>query len=259
MFRVPSYCFFPEVAFAFPPAQPGQPTYLYDNVFKMCAICKDSSNKEVEMPLVAKEGSDLLEFEISPGVWWKSGVPTSMLAAMQKPTAVQKRPAAAAAATTKSAKIQKTEAQQPAQQPATEQPATEQPAQQPATEHPAKTEAQQPATEQAAKTEAQQPATEQPAAEPSNQQSRIRVSGKQTLVSGVIMVHAKKGNERAYALAKVGVKKRLLMEISKHASPNYLNLVKRVCGEMSSLVSNGVDFTTLKAWARAKRANLLAV
>ena len=235
---LPTLVYFPEAAFALPAAaESGLPTYLYDNIFKMCAICRDNDNQELSLPLVAR-GSELLEFEIQPGQWWKSGVPATMADPVLK-----KRPAAAAAAATPSAS-KKQKVAEPAQQP------SEQPAQQ-SSEQPADQPSEQPADQ-----------PEKPAEESSEQptdQPRLKISGKQTLVEGIIMVHAKTGKERAYCLAKIGKSKPFLVEISKHASPKYLELVKGLCVEMSSWVSKGVDFNTLKAWAKAKKTSLLTM
>ena len=211
------------------PKAPLAPAYLYDNVFKMCAICKSAEGQEVSFPLEAKDGHELLHFQPAPGVWMMSGVPKQMLDA--KAGGVKKRPSAKATAEPK-AKMQKSEA---------------------------------PAEPLAAATAAEQPdqstppavAATEPAAKP-----KLRVRGKtkfedDQVVGSVFMVHARKGNVRAYACAKCGPSRKLLVEISQHATTQYLKLLKGMLKQMAAKVDAGICFENLKAWAQSNKRELL--
>ena len=188
--------------------------YLYDNVFKMVAVCQTSTKEEVCYPLVANAGSELMQFEPKPGVWMTSGVPCSM-------------------------------AQRVAKRPASHQSGREAKAMKVGGDEKKKKDVEKKVEQKA---------------------GRKRVWGKRKLeadpdenpmVDNIFMVHAQKGQVRAYACARCGTTKKLLVVVSRHASAQYLKFVKGMCQDMTSQVEKGVSFLALKTWARTTKANLL--
>ena len=203
--------------------------YMYDNVFKMVAVCQNSAKEEVCYPLVAKAGVALMQFEPRPGLWISSGVPSSMASKVCKRPAGQQSGPPTKQTKKEEEKFEKMEDDDDEEE------------------------------EGVAK-------DAEPGERKDDTQSiaRQRVWGKKKasseanpLVDNVFMVHAKKGNVRAYAMARCGTCNKFLVEVSSKATPNYLKVMKAMCKDMSSQAAQGVSFLALKAWAKARRPSLL--
>ena len=77
----------------------------------------------------------------------------------------------------------------------------------------------------------------------------------------LMLTQAKKHNERAYlqAKCKVGAEKKwkLLVEITKKQTADYLTKMKTIMREGERRVKHGTTFLALKEWAKGKKRELV--
>ena len=201
----------------------------------MTAVCWDGgSQAEVRFPLMEVSGEENLHYEPKPGMLLKTNVPKFML------NAVKKRPAAALETKKDEIDDGNDDMEDDTQKQTKKK----------------RKKRKKPKEAGADKVGAEAPKEAKA--------GRSRVIGKQAqheespVVDGLFLCQAKQGNIRTYVLAKCGSAKKLLVEITKKNHDKHKTLVASLHSQMQEQVAAGVDYQSLKAWARAQKQSVLS-
>ena len=244
---------------------------MYEDVYNMTAVCQDEHKNLVTYPLKEIEGEEMLCYERVSGQWERSSVPSSLLTVWKRP-ACKKKPAAAATAAEppKKKRKAKNDSDDTGEDDQAEaggddtgdDDQTEEGGDDTRDDDQAREEGVGDDTrdDDQAREEGVDDDTRDDDQGGKAKAKKVRLTGKQGVeeVDGIYLVQAKKGQIRSYALARMGKAKKHLVEVSEKASRNHHQIMKQICDEMEAKVKHGVDYSTLRDWARTQKQRLLS-